>query len=138
MKDKLSVDEFTEKMKNQFVPVELAIKLKELGFNDPCFGYFDIKGLNAHKHPKNPMNLNSNWVEDKKNTIVSAPIYQQVFEWFRMVHEIDIYPMNYKNGYTFIINQNKDNYVYWRNKMPYSYDKARDICIKKLINILKN
>ena len=30
---------------NQFIPYNLALKLKELGFNEDCFGYYRKKDL---------------------------------------------------------------------------------------------
>ena len=29
-------------MKKEFIPYEQALKLKELGFDEPCFGYWNI------------------------------------------------------------------------------------------------
>ena len=32
-------------MKNEFVTYEIALELKELGFDEPCFKAYDIKGV---------------------------------------------------------------------------------------------
>lgn len=137
MTKRTTTDDFSKDMEKQFVPVEIAIKLKELGFDEPCFGFFDIKGLHSYNHEKNTKNINSKWEQDIRNIIISAPIYQQVIDWFRINYDIDIYPMNVKDGYTFIINQNGGDCIYWRNKKPMSYDRARLFCIEKLIKIVK-
>ena len=31
-------------MEKEFVPYELALRMKELGFDEPCFGYYNNKG----------------------------------------------------------------------------------------------
>jgi hypothetical protein len=54
-------------MEKEFIPYELALRMKELGFNEPCFGYYDEGG-----------NLYTEMVE-----VLKAPLYQQVFRWFR-------------------------------------------------------
>lgn len=33
-------------MQEQFVTYEIALKLKELGFNEPCFAYYDEEDIN--------------------------------------------------------------------------------------------
>jgi hypothetical protein len=68
-------------MKHLFVPYELALQLKEKGFDEPCFGWWCwINGTAAHYYPyitnnQNLIDLNNH----PKNC--SAPIYQQVISW---------------------------------------------------------
>ena len=54
-------------MEKEFVTYEQALALKELGFDEPCFGYYDEGG-----------NLYTEMVE-----VLKAPLYQQAFRWFR-------------------------------------------------------
>ena len=70
-------------MKEQFVTYEIALKLKELGFNEPCIlVYSDKKQLHtimySESHLLLPFVLNSK-LPDK---IISAPLWQQVIDWF--------------------------------------------------------
>lgn len=62
-------------MKDQFVPYELAVKLKELGFDEPCFGAW----------LRNPSILNfGNYPSQEIANIESgilAPLWQQAFDW---------------------------------------------------------
>ena len=78
-------------MNKLFIPFELALLAKEKGFNEPCFkcyhtennlaynikkGWLDIRPEEA----QNPRNFN-----DKKlfkKFVISAPLYQQIVEWF--------------------------------------------------------
>lgn len=64
-------------MKHLFVPYELAVKLKEKGFNEECLGSWNpVHGL---------------IIDDEVFTSnISAPLYQQVIDWFREKHKIFI------------------------------------------------
>jgi predicted ATP-grasp superfamily ATP-dependent carboligase len=68
-------------MENLFVPYEIALKLKEKGFDEPSLAYYDkdkdfIIGI-----------LNNIGLK----RFISAPLYQQVVDWFREKHKIVIY-----------------------------------------------
>jgi hypothetical protein len=78
-------------MKEQFVPYEIAIKLKEKAFNEPCLAYynqltnhkeFHLFGLNT---PGQSEYTNTSlW--NKKAHACSAPLWQQVIDWLRDKH----------------------------------------------------
>lgn len=59
-------------MKELFVPYEQALELKELGFDEPCFGFYNDM--------ENNKPMGGNFPCDGRN---SAPLYQQCFRWFR-------------------------------------------------------
>ena len=63
-------------MTQEFVPYELAVKLKELGFDEPCFGRYWIKEFQL----RSPKNYNA---PTEKIDSVSAPLFQQAFRLFR-------------------------------------------------------
>ena len=60
----------------EFIPYEQALELKELGFNEPCFGYWNIDPY----LPKPTFNLVKPFDHE---WCVPAPLYQQAFRWFR-------------------------------------------------------
>jgi len=74
-------------MNHLFVPYELAVKLKDVGFNENCFGGFD-----AYKE------LRFDYIGYVKNSDFSmpprnhtaAPLYQQVVDWLREKHDLNI------------------------------------------------
>jgi hypothetical protein len=72
-------------MKNLFIPYELAVIAKEKGFNELCFGCYITS-------PFDPAYLN----DDKRGTNqyfkegVTAPLYQQIVDWFEETHKIVI------------------------------------------------
>ena len=84
-------------MKNEFIPYEEALKLKELGFDEECLlCYFDGELALTTSEDTIPRNLEDNsWRtnRDFEDTFlpmmynsVTAPLYQQVFTWFRQEH----------------------------------------------------
>ena len=78
-------------MENEFVPYELSMELKNLGFDEPCFGWWfaDEKMLMIEKSKKST-----------SENIIQAPTFSQVFRFFRekykMIHEI--YSLKDKGG----------------------------------------
>ena len=83
-------------MKHEFVNYNQALKLKELGFDESCFGHYDLNGLQVITHHWYPQNKNSSFPlpHTTNNPKISAPTFSQAFRWFRdthnMFHEIQI------------------------------------------------
>ena len=80
-------------MKEQFVTYEIALVLKELGFNEECFGYF-----------KTDKNLHEFYGSSEQviDCNIQAPLWQQVIDWLREKHNIylTIYnPLLYNSYY---------------------------------------
>ena len=130
-------------IEKEFVPYEEAFALKELGFNEPCFGYWKSK----------------NWlIQEKTRTDgythadqeCSAPTFSQAFRWLRE-----------KYWYTALIlcdsfqivmqlstSRTRDSRT-WEWKPIYvtqtyheeeglkSYDESELACLKQLIEIAK-
>lgn len=115
-------------MEKEFVPYELALELRNLGFDDYVFAFYwtDTKQLI----------LDSPDYLGKHNGVhLQAPLWQQAFNWFR--EKYNLHYIIYKNI-------NIDGYDFCRvttdgitNKNTYSYEEARLECLKKLINIIK-
>lgn len=74
-------------MKHLFVPYELALKLKEKGFNEECLSRFfgDKLTITTTFGCKN-----SDDVPEQFNFKCTAPLYQQVIDWFREKHNRQI------------------------------------------------
>ena len=68
-------------MENEFIPYEQAIALKELGFDEPCFGYWNIDPY----LPKPTFNLVKPFEHE---WCLPAPLYQQAFRW--LYQKLDI------------------------------------------------
>lgn len=80
-------------MKHLFVPYNLALELKEKGFNEPCFTWWG----KYPPHDKEPELINvgghifENTFTNHPDTNTTAPLYQQVIDWFREKHKLHFY-----------------------------------------------
>jgi hypothetical protein len=130
-------------MEKEFVPYQQALELKELGFDEPCFGYFDpLLGdyaiMNSDCINPKPILFNHN----SSSIVVSAPLYQQAFSWFRekygLYHSIglDNSLENDVNCDYQIINHSQS--ISELETDFKSYEEAELECLKKLIEIIKN
>jgi len=131
-------------MKKEFVPYELALELKKLGFDEPCLGAYYQKELRIVHLESKPTQL---------DYIILAPLYQQAFRWFREKFGFyyTIWPEFYKNGINFnwqirwyLPKDKWTKYVISDGTMQYgdngeypSQENAQLACLKKLIEIVK-
>jgi len=133
-------------MKNEFIPYEEALALKELGFDEKCYGYyteyrallyfneqskkdyfyFDVDDLSS-AYTKNMDNLIVNSVDDLECT---APLYQQAFRWFREKYNL-YFPIisTYTDNSAWSYNDGQNNFD--------TYEEAELACLNKLIEISK-
>jgi hypothetical protein len=111
-------------MEKEFIPYTEALALKELGFDEPCLSYYT--GDKMHLVIR-PFMLRANELE---SYVVTAPLYQQAFRWFREKYGIV--------GYCYIPNESG----YWGHSFEkkakyYTYEEAQLECLKKLIEIVR-
>ncbi len=75
-------------MKKLFVSYEIAKQLKEKGFDEECFCYYD----EGHElNLKSGRSFGGIMVQDCHQSNIIAPLYQQVIDWLREKHNIDIW-----------------------------------------------
>jgi hypothetical protein len=67
-------------MKN-FLPYKESIKMKELGFDEPCLGHWtNIDNQPEFSYNKKPTKYSKMFT--KKSPHCVAPLYQEAFDWF--------------------------------------------------------
>jgi hypothetical protein len=125
-------------MTKEFVPYDSALKLKELGFDEPCFVLYKASNNNQLAYAPHGITTNSQLSQGDSNNI-AAPLFQQAFRWFREKYHIIGEP-KYKGGlttktswYDYIIYSNID----WKedNKQYKTYEEAELACLDKLIDL---
>ena len=145
-------------MKKEFVPYELAVKLKDLGFDEPCFGYYvdgELRGINLGIEELGGIEpyyqrfgfhtLNNHDIDNPNKIVVTAPTFSQVFRWLLNRHNLYgiIIPTETMN-WTFktmtvvedVIEVPPYNHV---DANDYStYEEAELACLEKLIEIVEN
>ena len=117
-------------MNKEFVPYEEALELKELGFNEPCFGYYKHEELLIEGKYKN----------SDYGFSISVPTFSQSFRWFREKYNLwnMIYP---RDGWNYSINR-VDETTSCSGESFHSveineYEETELECLKKLIEIVK-
>lgn len=137
-------------MKNQFIPYQQALALKELGFDEDCFMHYEINDISLwQSFGKEDFYKNSTLSEFE----VSAPLWQQAFDWFREKHNLFgevIIVMNdikgeskylTKYGYKITGTNEKASSTVFKtveNQKAVIYQKAQQACLEKLIEIVKS
>jgi hypothetical protein len=114
-------------MENEFAPHQPSLDMKELGFNEPCFGFYLETGewipasysREGTVYPSNS-DLLPEWV--------ASPLYQQAFRWFR-----EKYNLREQYG-AFPHHTIITNYLIDGN----NEENAELACLIKLIEIVKN
>ena len=125
-------------MEKEFVPYELAVKLKELGFDEPCFGWYDGRYIAS---------INQNYCKNSEewlNTIhCAAPLYQQAFRWFREKYEL-FHSTNYQDDNSGpgcfdyeILDKRGKTQVEDHGPEFKTYEEAERACLTKLIEIVE-
>jgi hypothetical protein len=131
-------------MEKEFVPYTLALELRELGFDEPCFAYYGLNNVedklffDIDPDDGELTSLNQNqFYHNNLSEVgkISAPLKQQVFKFFREIYAIsffiiDIYPAEYQLNI-----HNGSNYEQTEFE---TYEEAESACIDKLIEIVKN
>ena len=138
-------------MEKEFVPNPLALKMKALGFDEPCIACYTQNAYGSNKDQKiqywhSPIDGNNDYV------FVLAPTWQSAFRWFRekynWQHSID--PTSdqhsFELGYNYWIWNYKTGEEY--HTMPKNrptgdwefetYEEAELACLTKLIEIVEN
>jgi len=123
-------------MENEFIPYTEALKLKELGFDEPCMAFYELNNREVMV-----VGVNQRYNDPSLLTITDfcAPLYQQAFRWFKEKYRLDGKPEYFLNDwYCFIINDMKEEDTSRRlfTEFP-SYEQAELECLKKLIEIVK-
>jgi hypothetical protein len=116
-----------ESMKKEFIPYEQALALKELGFDELCFGWYDSKyqcNINYDRTTNSCGWLNGSHC--------SAPTFSQAFRWFREKYGLDNAVL--KDKYVIETQEDLPTWYYGFN----TPEEAELACLRKLIEIVKN
>jgi len=128
-------------MKKEFVPYELALELKQLGFDEPCLAFYDGKNAESF-YFNNIRDASGDYVPFQKHDRLKwfgAPLYQQAFRWFREKHDLQASNIMFSNGkYDTGITRYKGTQSVWGNGPIYNtYEEAELACLNKLIETVR-
>ena len=114
-------------MEKEFVPYELAFRMKEFGFDEPCITFFFSDGV-AFKGYERPFNYN------KLSDNISRPTFSQAFRWFREKHQLHSYIEGAYPWFRYYVNSNDNRY---EGHKYLKYEEAELVCLEKLIEIVE-
>jgi hypothetical protein len=118
---------------NDFTQYPEALELKQLGFDEPCLGYYFYNALFKE------WNLNIDNKSDEYTITIQAPTYSQAFRWFREEHKLiaGIFPNNHSL-------QDNVSYIGYVGKFKKgnvevyeTYEEAELGCLRAMIKLVK-
>jgi hypothetical protein len=127
-------------MEKEFIPYQPSLDLKELGFDEPCFWWYDFEE-ELRKDRIGVNSINSNFPKNSKSC--SAPLFSQAFRWFREKYGYFTSPTesddDISKKYDWLISKNLGESKMFIQFIGYrdSYEEAELECLKKLIEIVK-
>ena len=139
------------KIENEFVPYQIALALKELGFDEPCFAGYNFKdgrtGQFTYPSAREPNTTSEARVYHNDKKIVGAPLYQQAFKFFRERYRFQNILWSGKINTIFygydILNIDEQKFILNNSEngggdCDYdTYEEAELACVVKLIDIVK-
>ena len=132
-------------MKKEFVPYELALELRRLGFDEPCFGFYERNQELIIQEC-----LITDFHGDSLQCV--APTYSQAFRWFRENYDIhysidrECSQHDHKWGYNWSLYNYTgifDEYLTSHPDAPAgewvyeTHEEAELACLRKLIETVK-
>jgi hypothetical protein len=116
-------------MEKEFITYDLALRMKELGFDETCLVYFNNKSnelLFLNEKDISFLQGTSN------STFTKSPTWQSAFKWFRDNYGIHMTPSKYDETQWWV------NWGSWTSKVYDSYEEAQKSCLEKLCEIVEN
>ena len=108
-------------MNKEFIPYEIALELKELGFDEPCFGYFKYE---------DEFYLEGSYKNSEHGFSISVPTFSQAFRWFREKYDLHYVIVKAKSWFYAINGCNTQEGFN-------TYEEAELACLRQLIEIAK-
>jgi hypothetical protein len=118
-----------EDLQKEFVPYELAVKLKAIGFKERVLTYYEDGKPKLHNDITG-WDFNSSFLN-----CVSRPTFSQAFRWFREKYDLPSWTYESEGKWFWKIVKGD----FWeQDKKPYIYEEAELACLEKLIEIVES
>jgi hypothetical protein len=125
-------------MNEHFVSFELSLKLKEIGYDEPC--WFVYKDIQEENITQTPVKWNNSFDEGFRNSFnsytASAPIWAQPFQWFSD-NGFKSYIIDNFTSCTVVI-YDIENTLFEQTNNDWDYNQSRIVCLTKLIEFYVN
>ena len=127
-------------MKEQFVTYEIAKKMKGFGFNEPCLAVYYDKEFKTYGSDFFKIAVPSGIVlnENLTGDTIAAPLWQQVIDWLREKHKIEVTQtpsIELEKGF-FQFNITRDKPHNEDFESGKTHNKAREAAILKALELI--
>jgi hypothetical protein len=132
-------------MEKEFVPYELALRMKALGFDEPCFNLYHLNRRELmYVCPNIGEVATYKYDNHNKTNHISAPTWQSAFRWFKKEYKIHVSygtTSDYheeRNGFVisnYIDGSRNNLFTDWEVG---TYEEAELACLTKLIEIVES
>jgi len=128
-------------MEKEFVPYEQALLLKELGFDEPCLGYWFTNPQKKYIPEICQGSWNNMTSQENIKTLyygISGPTFSQAFRWFRekYEYEISIHKLIEEDGYMASIGWEGVKDIMEQVEGT-TYEEAELFCLQQMIILCK-
>jgi hypothetical protein len=125
-------------MREEFVSFEVAVNLKNVGFDEPCIALYKNKKLRYEIKDCN--GIVDFYNEGGKVISYLAPTFSQAFRFFREKYKMAIINPDWNNKFKYeIFNLHLLNQGVLVTKSGFeTYEEAELACLQKMIEIVKN
>jgi hypothetical protein len=121
-------------MKKEFLPYNRSVKLKALGFDEPCLKFYATEKLVLGLDTDNG-DTNSK-LSQYNPLFISAPTYSQAFRWFREKYDLHGAVRKRNGNGNIYFEQIFDEDVLQNGPFD-TYEEAELACLDKLIEIVE-
>ena len=127
-------------MEKEFIPYGLALRMKVIGFDEPCLAIYDnITNENDKDDSDRFFYIRTEgWPKELFDKVTPVPLFSQAFRWFREKYSYQsfISPSNELTylAYDFTL---KGFDGYFKSKQFKTYEEAELACLEKLIEIVE-
>ncbi len=129
-------------MNKEFIPYKLALEMKQLGFDESCFGYYyTLNGKDWKFAEKTEYYRLDDEINIGPKFSLLAPTYSQCFRFFREKYELHSFiysdfSWNISGG-IWDLDGYADSRYDWDSEPFKTFEEAELNCLSKLIEIVK-
>jgi hypothetical protein len=111
----------------------LSVKLKAIGFDEPCFGYYyTLNGKDWKFAKKSEYNRLDDEINIGGKFSLLVPTFSQAFRWFREKYGVHSSPRKYDETQWWV------EWGSWTSSVFGTFEEAEIAWLTKLIEIVKN
>lgn len=131
-------------LEKEFVPYDRSLKLKEIGFDRPCFaiwnkGWYEnewashgLERLFSSKFRLNHTQSCEYYANSKDDSKIAAPTYSQAFSWFREKYGVHSSPRKYDETKWWV------EWGSWTSDVFETFEEAELSWLDKLLDIVES